>query len=125
MSNVKFTVKDGVLTKIQKTYIRDIVIPEEVREIKRTVYTYTGIQNIEISEGVEAIGYRAFSSNIQLLSVSFPSSMKKIEDEVFCYCDSLKIIKMKSIIQMGKRVFTGCDKLKAENLDHETVLYCF
>ena len=60
---------------------------------------YVGkLKNVEVPNGVEEIGYRAFY-NMPIKSVKLPSSVKKIGKIAFAFCDNLTTVDMPDSVE--------------------------
>jgi len=67
---------------------------------------------IEIPDGVIAIGEKAFEGCESLQSISFPQSLRKIEYGAFWYCNGLTEVALPdSLAEIGYNVFGGCENL--------------
>ena len=56
-------------------------------------------------DGVTAIGTSAFEGCSQLQSITIPGSVKSMENDVFCNCNSLKNVTIEDGAYIGMRVF--------------------
>ena len=70
-----------------------------------------GIKNIILEEGITDIGFRAFSNMRDLVSVSFPSTLRSIGFAAFDGCVSLKEVYIKSG-WIGESAFINCTSLE-------------
>ena len=61
---------------------KTLVVEGNVKEIERSKYSSMEIENLEIKEGVEIIGERAFFGN-KIKKVYLPKSVKKVYDSAF------------------------------------------
>lgn len=91
----------------------ELVVPEEVKEIK--AYTFSGwssLINIVIPEGITKIGASAFSDCLNAVNISIPSSVQSIGEGAFRGCDSLKsIVIPNGITEIADSLCSGCDSL--------------
>lgn len=84
-----------------------IVIPEE----------YKGKPVIAILDG-------AFSTDVLLVSVTIPSTVKSIGEYAFCGCASLEEIKIpKSVNSIGEFAFVQCSSVKKIEVDKDNQFY--
>ena len=58
-------------------------IPSSVKYISDRAFGYIYIANIELSEGLESIGYSAFGDNSYLKEITIPASVKEIKTHPF------------------------------------------
>lgn len=66
---------------------------------------------------LESIGSHGFTDNMELLSVTIPSSVKQIGENAFAGCEALKVIEIpKSVTSIGEKAFDNCNNL-------ETLIY--
>ena len=75
---------------LNDTQITDLIIPENVTEIKD--YAFTGLRSLSsvtIPEGVTRIGKNAFASSLNLKTVKLPSTLKSIDNNAFSMCQNL------------------------------------
>lgn len=82
--------------------------------------TITGISSefsgdIEVPEGVEKISEKAFEDNTNVKSVSFPSSLREIDNHAFWGCKNLqKATFGEGVVRIGVEAFIGTDLQKVE-----------
>lgn len=115
--------------------LTSIDLPNKLTEISGSVFQYSGLQSIEIPEGVEFVGDSAFwgceqlqsvkfpstltgiamfafNDCTSLTSVSFPASLKVIPAYGFCDCTSLTTVELpEGVKQIGEDAFCGCKNL--------------
>ena len=67
---------------------------------------------LNVPDGINTIGYAAFSRKEKIESVILPKSVTKIEDEAFWYCINLNKVEIQGEdVEIGSYAFSGCDKL--------------
>lgn len=70
-------------------------------------------RHLSIPEGVKVIKTHAISSNNLIESITFPSSLRKVEDEAIIGCFQLKeIISYSDSIEYGLKPFEECEHLR-------------
>lgn len=91
----------------------NLLIPSEIDGVP--VKTVTGFEmnhfltTLTIEEGVENIGYMAFSQ-CGLTEVNLPNSLKRIEDLAFAACGPIAQINLPdSLTYIGKQAFYNCE----------------
>lgn len=84
------------------TVVGDLVLPDRVRH---GLFCYP----------LREIGYRAFFQCKDLTKVSFPSTLRRIEDEAFASCINLgdTLLLTEDLEYLGDHVFDDCEQLKA------------
>lgn len=66
--------------------IKSVYIPSTVKIIEEQAFSWCEkLEKVEMSEGIEKIGPRVFSSCSSLKSINIPSSVSEIDDEAFYY----------------------------------------
>lgn len=85
-----------------------------------TITKYTGSdQTVVIPEAIDGtpvkqIGYNAFYMNGDVVSVSLPDTVTKIDSNAFDHCLSLKTVTLSSALEtIGGCAFQNCEKLTA------------
>ena len=77
----------------------------------------SGCKDSSIPEGVTSIDCYAFSSCVELTSITIPNSVTYIDEGAFAGCTSLTSIDIpNSVITMGEAVFLGCTNLASVTL---------
>ena len=73
--------------------ISDLVIPDDVEEIKRLAFHgYTHLKSVKFSTSVKTIGKEAFQGCNYLASITIPKTVTKIEWAAFALCENLRSI---------------------------------
>jgi len=85
-------------------------------------HSFSLLTEINIPEGIDAIGINAFYFCKKLKSVKLPNTIKEIKSQAFFSCSNLENINLPESIQiLGYACFSGCKKLKnislPKNLD--------
>lgn len=83
---------------------KTLVVEGNVKEIERSKYSSMEIENLEIKEGVEIIGERAFFDN-NIKKVSLPKSVKKVGDLAFMHNGVEELTFYNNGIEFGKKCF--------------------
>ena len=73
----------------------DMVIPEGFSRIESSAFYTCGIVSAYVPDGVTEIGRHAFEDCKKLVSLSLPSSLKKIEEQGFYKLEQLKTIEFR------------------------------
>lgn len=69
-----------------------IVVPKNVTSIGGEAFSWTGLKNVVIENGVTELGYGVFSYSNSLSSLTLPSTLTKIGADVFEECGSLSSV---------------------------------
>lgn len=84
----------------------------------------SGIQSVEIEEGVTSIGNSAFYDCTKITYAIIPNSVTGIGDDAFGGCAFTSVTIPKSVTSIGRLVFTSCNKLTAINVDKDNTKFC-
>ena len=90
----------GAFTK--DSTLQEVVLPDTVREIGDRAFWGSGLRSVQFGNGLEKIGYLAFSQCQYLSEIDLPESVQMLSRHAFSYC-SLK----KLYIPAGVRQFDG------------------
>ena len=93
---------------------------DPLKYLKVTVppYAFYGVNmnyllsELTIKEGIRAIGYKAFSHNIEMTRLILPSSLEVIGSCAFAGCTSLEEVHFHSTPEIGRKIFVDCFALK-------------
>ncbi len=131
-----FWVSDAVIC-INDEPIRELVIPEEVTEIKDNTFLHISsitslklpsslrrigassfglsrnIESISFGDGLLEIGEYAFFGCEELRAVSLPHTMKKIGAKAFLNCKRIESLSLGGTEEIGNEAFHGCDALSS------------
>ena len=90
------------------TKLKNIVLPNEIKEIGKEAFCNTGLTKIDLPECIENIEGCAFASCSQLESVKLGGGINEIKRSTFYYCTKLTEIKIPdSIKSIGDWAFMG------------------
>lgn len=110
-----------------------ITLPETLRHIFGCAFQrLEGLEEIQIPDGVEIIGYYAFDRCVRLRNITIPDSVKKISDHAFNGCSSLEHITIPAQTKtIGLMAFASCSSLESvtisegvERLDSDAFRNC-
>lgn len=119
-----------------------IVVPKNVTSIGNEAFSWTGLKNVVIENGVTELGYGVFSYSNSLSSLTLPSTLTKIGADVFEECGSLHSVTIpKSVANISQVAFrysrltelTMVERTKAETkaidnypwgLENGSVIHC-
>ena len=110
-----------------------VTIPDSVSYIGEYAFRCSGIESIELPEGLELIDYGAFEYCIYLKSIKIPQRVDEIYDHTFFGCTSLESIELPDGVKhIGDEAFEDCNSLKSikfpsqlEGIGEEAFRYCF
>ena len=93
--------------------IERVELPEGLESIGDRAFSYCGnLTSVELPDSLTNIGNRAFSSCSGLASIELPERLESIGDRVFSYCFSLTAIELpESITFIGANPFIYCHNL--------------
>ena len=117
----------AVITAFTVEKNKQVTIPAEVDGVRVSMISqippnrgqgmagYSELKNVEISEGIECIGPRAFEDCKSLSAIQLPKSLKVIGDSAFRYCEALGSIKLPNgLEEIGDEafIFSGVKNLQ-------------
>ena len=103
-------------------YPKAIRVPANPRgEIAdRAFYAAPVLRRVEVSMGIQHVGFAAWQSCQQLQIVKLPPSVISLEDGTFQGCYVLREVAAPGCVQYSRRVFAECCSLGRVGVSHET-----
>lgn len=102
--------------------VKEVSIPETVKEIENWAFARTGIKTITIGEHIKYVGYDAFAFCRSLVSVTWEA--KDVAEEAFYGCKKLSEIKLgKNVKTIGSYAFNGTGIEEFEVPDNVNKVY--
>lgn len=102
---------ESIATKaFMKSEISTVVLPKSLKYIGDMAFKDCKVlNNVQLNEGLENIGYKSFSGCVSLEHIDFPSTVKDIDDGCFCYCNLIDVVipDSMSVINNGSFAMTG------------------
>lgn len=94
-------------------HIKEVIIPEGVKEIGVFAFNFSSIEKIVIPSTVNKIGEYAFSMCDNLKEVEIMEGVKNLGVGMFENCDNLKKVKLPStLLNIPYACFSGCMSIK-------------
>lgn len=95
------------------TNIKEFYLPESVRKIGISAFSYCNIHMISIPENVQSIDMMAFENCDSLRAFAIPDGIEKLNMQILGYCDSLAYVSIPSSVKsMDLSVFANCKALR-------------
>lgn len=110
----KYIIKDGTIVLGENAFnlidmsvtwhliehhsITEVILPKSVTEIDSCVFYYSNLSKIELNEGLQRIGNRAFMGCTNIEDIYLPSSLIQIGNSAFQGCLNLKSINFPQLI---------------------------
>lgn len=92
--------------------LKKINIPMSITTWREEAFGFSGLEEVELAEGLEKIGDAAFIET-KLKAVVMPKSLKKIGGQTFANCSELKSVKLNvGLTEVGDHAFAVESKLK-------------
>ena len=83
-----------------------IVVPKNVNRIMGEAFTYTGLAEVVIEDGLTELGYGVFAYSNSLASIRLPNTLTNIGGDVFEECRSLASVSIpKSVVNISQVAF--------------------
>lgn len=83
-----------------------IVVPKNVTSIGYEAFTYTGLTEVVIEDGLTELGYGVFAYSPSLSSIRLPNTLTTIGGDVFEECGSLHSVTIpKSVVNISQVAF--------------------
>lgn len=92
--------------------MKEITLPESVKEIKYRAFYNTALSTIVLPEGLTRLGSYVFNDCYYLESVNIPAGITGIEEGTFNSCRALKSIELpEKVTYINNYAFEGCSAL--------------
>ncbi len=103
---------NGLYGVTDTNVINEVTLPSTLKRIGENCFAKDKITSIVIPEGVEFIGYEAFSECALLTDIVLPSTITELGTYLFYNCPALKNIEIGfSGVTLGDAMFYGCTAL--------------
>lgn len=101
---------------LSESVLPDKAIPEVAFAGDEVIHM--AFKTVVLPEGVESIGYAAFSNCMFMNSINWPSSIKTIGNAAFAVCNGLNghIVLPASLESIGQNAFMQCDNIEGLTL---------
>ncbi|MBR3506394.1 MAG: leucine-rich repeat domain-containing protein, partial [Lentisphaeria bacterium] len=97
--------------------LRHFRFPPGVTQIEESVFAASGLQSVELCDGMKAIGEDAFGGCRKLREINLPDTLETIGYGAFRDCNSLNIPSMPANMKkIGNEAFLKTDELPLESL---------
>ena len=95
---------------INASYINTIKIDMDIDKIDDEMFMNSTFKKIILNDNIKSIGRNAFMNNVYLKEVE--GKVERVEERAFENDVSLKTIDLKSAKEIGKNAFKGCNSIK-------------
>ena len=114
--NTVFRVIDGLLINsatnelvLSKMGLTDVVIPEGVETITVSAFSQRGIQSVSFPTSLKAINEYAFYKCKNLVRIDLPDSLVELKAGAFFECSGLSEVNLsRGLTSIGRSAFSGC-----------------
>lgn len=94
-------------------------VPAQVKTIDKWAFSGSSLHGVELPEGLEEIGFSAFSGCSLLEKIIMPGSVKSVESNAFEKCAALKTIVMQGDVEeLASDAFDECFYVKDLSVVH-------
>lgn len=84
--------------------------PESVKTIGEYVFNYTeNLTDLVIPEGIETLSFSSIENNLDLKSLSLPSTLKKIDNYAIAFCQFLSEVEYNGTKKQWEKITKGID----------------
>lgn len=97
-----------------------IVVPKNVTSISGEAFSYAGLKEVVIENGVTELGYGVFSYCPSLSSLTLPSTLTKIGSDVFEECYALSSVAIPEGVDDISRVAFRYSRLSEITMEGRT-----
>ena len=117
LSEVEFgesctTSKIGARHFMNCSSLKTITLPLTVTGLYESCFANSGIETINLHEGLTSVSGNVFSGCSKLTNISLPSTLTNISNYMFYNCSSLQNINIPdSVTSIGSYAFNGCSSL--------------
>lgn len=99
------------------TMLAEIAWPKNLECIEAQAFSFSGITDAKLPDGISEIGDEAFLGCESLQSVELPDSIDRIQQSTFRGCTALEsLVISKNIVNIEKNAFYSCSRLSEINL---------
>lgn len=93
--------------------LTSISLPSTLQSISACAFYGTGLQQVNLPDGVVSVDDSAFYHCPALRKVVFSKGLQSIHAEAFAYCESLEELTLpEGLLSIGDRAFAACSSLK-------------
>ena len=86
---------------------------ENIKEIGESAFSGCGFETLELPEGLESIGERAFGDNLALAKLRVPVSLREMGNYAFSGCEALARLELpEGLSALSYGAFSHCEALK-------------
>lgn len=112
-----YDAENNVVSTIFGSDLKTINIGSTVRKLPEWIFTFSGVEEVNIANGLEEISKKVFYECGSLKSIVFPSSVTTIREYAFYNCSGLKQVQMtNSVTSIEEAAFAQCTSLESINL---------
>ena len=93
--------------------LKTFKVPDSVVKIDDYAFSFSGLNSIELNEGLESIGENSFSGLFGFDYIKFPSTLKSIGNKCFEFGDLKTVVLNQGLEKIGEYAFRDCNRLKS------------
>jgi hypothetical protein len=101
----------------QRDDIKEIVLPKTLKEIGAYAFSGTGIETIDLPEGITFIGDYAFAECESLIEINLPRYLRELGEGAFRGC--INLVKAEAFVELAEirpHTFEDCTSLERVNI---------
>ncbi|MBR2290569.1 MAG: leucine-rich repeat protein [Clostridia bacterium] len=108
-----YDVEANTVYQIFGSDLKIVNIGENVKVIPEFLFAFSGVEEVNIANGLKEIKKNAFERCEALKNIKFPNSVTSIGERAFMYCEALTTVNIpNSVTSIGEYAFYSCTGLE-------------
>ncbi len=104
--------------------LKEIKLPDTLHDIANAAFKETGLESVNVGDGVAKINSQAFAGNKNLTDLYIGKNVEKLGDGAFADCSKLVAVNLPaSLMAFSGDAFSGCKSLSKITVDTDSKNY--